>query len=203
MCKGGVLKSTPPPPAVDRNFGLTFPLSKPRPTPVRTYLAHVCIHTCALAINSDEQIHDILKAEKGKRERSKLIKKCNWSWRAEMRNVKAIAWIYHSLGATLCTSMFNICLLQCVIEYIYFANAKLSSRLSLCDAPPLGNRREDLQLETSLEPLGNLWPCRSCRFFLGRDNLRNVTRYPSGFQMRLQEELCAKKRQWRYHHLRK
>ena len=65
-----------------------------------------------------------------------------------MRNVKAIAWIYHSLGATLCTSMFNICLLQCVIEYIYFANAKLSSRLSLCDAPPLGNRREDLQLET-------------------------------------------------------
>ena len=44
----------------------------------------------------------------------------------------------------------------------------LSSRLSLCDAPPLGNRREDLQLETSRE---NLWPCRSSRFFLGRDNL--------------------------------
>ena len=64
----GVPKSTIPPPSVDRNFGLTFPLSKPRPTPVRTYLAHVCIHTCALAINSDEQIHDILKAEKGKRE---------------------------------------------------------------------------------------------------------------------------------------
>ena len=35
------------------------------------------LHSEGVENVSDEQIHDILKAEKGKRERSKLIKKCN------------------------------------------------------------------------------------------------------------------------------
>ena len=122
------------------------------------------IHTCALTNKF---------MTSWQRKISKLIKKCNWSWRAERWEM----WKLSQLDLSLARGYFMhkyvqhmpiaMCYRQ---EYIYFANAKLSlsSRLSLCDAPPLGNRREDLQLETSRE---NLWPCRSSRFFLGRDNL--------------------------------
>ena len=121
------------------------------------------IHTCALTNKFMTSWN---------RKIFKLIKKVQLklkSWDEKCESYRSS--IYHSLGATLCTSMFNICLLQCVIGKSIFTlqmQNSLSSRLSLCDAPPLGNRREDLQLETSRE---NLWPCRSSRFFLGRDNL--------------------------------
>ena len=127
-------------------------------------LSALKIHTY---LCTNQQIHNILKAEDLQTDKKVQLKLKSWDEKCESYRSS----IYHSLGATLCTSMFNICLLQCVIGKSIFTlqmQNSLSSRLSLCDAPPLGNRREDLQLETSRE---NLWPCRSSRFFLGRDNL--------------------------------
>ena len=118
---------------------------------------------------TNQQIHDILK----ERKIFKVIRKSA----IEVEELRWEMWKLSQLDLSLARGYFMhkyvqhmpiaMCYRQ---EYIYFANAKLSlsSRLSLCDAPPLGNRREDLQLETSRE---NLWPCRSSRFFLGRDNL--------------------------------
>ena len=91
-------------------------------------LSALKIHTY---LCTNQQIHDILK----ERKIFKVIRKSAIEVE-ELRDEKCESYrssIYHSLGATLCTSMFNICLLQCVIGKSIFT-LQMQNSLSLLDS---------------------------------------------------------------------